>query len=848
MPVLSRKPDPTYLERLDSKKLDRKQTKHSTETIQPAQTSEFVDAHCYLRAEKRANWYLKELQQLIDEGSLFNQLKEDYSNWRHQSDRFIYQGVSLSELETEQHIGGQLDSMGFLKKLSADRKLRKYLEKSVSYIFMRDLGKSLQDKSTKKNIDDTVTRLHRWIKKQVNKDSKNSALNDSFSSNLLFGKAKDNGVEKTLYWLMGKLGQVQGNMPEELDQTNGMRKLVKIIAGVVLHQFISQPQSGSSEAETSKQNKKEGLDSAIRLGYSYGLTYPFIDDLQDSASVLNDEEKEVFNQAIRQSLLQGKVVEFPQFSKKNQRSMTFVYQELSEAFDYIRDCRSPHAAKTFFEQAFIFFEAQDIDRRRTLSSKKYTIEELFLPIILKSAGCRLIARELLNSQSDEAFNYHTFCFGIYNQFNDDIKDIFIDLDEGNVTPYTYYLQQIENVEGVAFDNNKELINPYEVYWSVVFYLIYEVYKNEPFSKKLLLERSINAHKSLKASIGENDYQLLRQKLLTTGDASFDRLIDELVEQPNDIAWFDKLISRHVAEHFDKQKQQQAHFKSRFEEVRRFVDECLPVANHKKLNQSTLIEAANYSLNAGGKRLRATLAYVICVDKYGFSPAQIKPILQLLEYMHTASIIFDDKPSQDNSDLRRGHVALHKQYNCEATAELTAVFMMMRAVEVQSNLKEIPPERVLESLSYASSITQAICEGQLLDLKSTERLTNLAELETISELKTGLAIEASLMIPAILAGENDIERGHIKEFSKHLGLAFQIKDDLLDHCGDSERLGKPTFQDADLGKASFVTCLGEEQAKQKLFEHFFLAQEALESLPEIKPFMGQVLDFVVHRSS
>ena len=869
MPVLSRDAKSVYskksgaespisgaLNNLNKKQADlsaNNKTFTETPTGKQGDGASFIDSNCYFKAEKRANWYLKELQQLIDEGSLFQQLQQDYSDWQCQSDRFIYQGASLSELEKEQHLGGQLDSLGFLEKLSADRKLKRYLNKSVSYIFMRDLGQSFNNKTTQKNIKDTVNRIHRWIKKRINSEQKGQSAGSPLSPNTLFGKAKENDTEETLYWLMGKLGQVQSNMPAELDQTHGMRKLVKIIAGVVLHQFIDMPKSGSSNPDLknsavraegeSQAEKKRNLDAAIRLGYSYGITYPFIDDLQDSASALSAEEKEIFNKAIRRSLLQGKVVEFPQFTKNNEQCMAFVYRELAEGFEYIRDYRTPQAAHDFFEQAFIFFEAQDIDRRRSFSDKCYTMEELFLPVILKSAGCRLIARELLDSQMDESFNYHTFCFGIYNQFNDDIKDIFSDLAEGNVTPYTYYLQQKEGSEKPI-----SLVNPYKIYWSVVFYLIYKVYKNEPKSKKLLLERSINAHKSLRASIGEGSYFKLRENLLTTGNSGFDRVIDELVKQPNDIAWFDKLISRHVAEHFDEKKIQQEQFKQRFEDAKAFVEDCLPIKSHKKLKKSTLVDAANYSLNAGGKRLRAILAYVMSLDKYGFEPSQIKPILQLLEYMHTASIIFDDKPSQDNSDLRRGQVALHKHYQCEATAELTAVFMMMKAVEVQSRLKEFKPEFVLESLSYSSSITQAICEGQLLDLKSERHTTVLAQLENISELKTGLAIEASLMIPAILAGENDIEKGHIKEFSKHLGLAFQIKDDLLDHSGSSDVLGKPTLQDSDLGKASFVTCLGEEAAKQKLFKHFFLAQEALESLPEVKPFMGQVLDFVVHRHS
>ena len=793
-----------------------------------------VDPKSYLRAEKRANWYLQDLLQLIANDDYLLQLNNDYKQWQKQTNRNVNTGVSLSTLEGEQQISEQIDSWSFLEKLAAEKKLKAYLNKSVTYIFMRDLGKSISDKSSKKKIEATVDRLHQWVKKQTG--GQGQVKQQGISKAWLFKKAREAGVETTLYWLMNKLALVQKNMPTEIDQTNGMRKLVKIIAGVVLHQFVDML------AEMSDEDKRHQLDRAIRLGYSYGLTYPFVDDLQDSASALDAQEKEVFNQAIRESLLKGKVVTCPKFSQKNQAKMSFIYKELSEAFDSIKSYQSAEESKLFFEQAYIFFEAQDIDRRRKLEGNDYSTEALFLPIILKSSGCRLIARELLSSNNDESFNYHTFCFGIYNQFNDDIKDIFDDLAEDNVTPYTYYLKQLEN------GNEKSLVNPYRVYWSVVFYLIHKVYKGHPQSKQLLLERSINAHKSLRAAIGEGRYQQLRGNLLSTGNADFDQLIDKLVSEPNDVAWFDKLVSRQVSSHFEQTEAEQQVFKDKYQQVKSFVDEAMPLSKHPKLKKSTLVEGANYSLQAGGKRLRAVLAYVMCVDKYKTTPEQSVPVLQLLEYMHTASIIFDDKPSQDDSDIRRGLPTLHKHCQSEATAELTGVFMMMRAVEVQSQIKGFAPENVLKSLAYAASTTQAICEGQLLDLQSKSQRADIKQLELISELKTGLAIEASMMIPAILAGENDIEKGHIKQFARHLGLAFQIKDDLLDHYGDAETLGKPVQQDSNIDKASFVTCLGEASAQQKLYEHYYQAAECLQHLGEVKRFMGQVLEFVVHRES
>lgn len=811
---------------------DFKNSSHSTQNQQPCSTDsqdKFIDTGCYVRAEKRANWYLKSLRQIVADDKFLHQLTSNYQQWQMTTQDVGYGDLSLSTLEASARLSEQLDSMSFLQKLAADNKLKNYLNKSISYIFMRDLGKSIGDRKARYQIDRLSSRIHRWVKRQSH-DGKTQAID--WNNNFLYRKAKQAGVESTFFWLMNKLALVQQNMPKSLDQTHGMRKLVKIIAGVVLHQFVDLDED---ESDVVKRRK---LDQAIRLGYCYGLTYPFIDDLQDSSNTLDSNEKDVFNQAIRQSLIQGKAVECPEFSSQNQPQMDFIYRELTQAFEYIKNAQPIATAQRFFEQAFIFFEAQDIDRSRKLSERHFSTSELFLPVILKSAGCRLIAKEMLAENKEESFDYRTFCFGIYNQFNDDIKDIFDDLEEGNVTPYSYFLSQ-KSKEGMV-------MNPYRIYWAVVFYLINEVYQGDPKAKQLLLERSINAHKSLRTSIGQSAYRKLKQNLLFTGNQQFDETIDQLVKQPNDVAWFDKLVSREVAAYFENEKHQQQHVKRRLKSIKKYVDDCLPMQSHPRLSQSTLLEAFNFSVLGSGKRLRAILAYVMCVDNYHISPELTKPVLQLLEYMHTASIIFDDKPSQDNAAMRRGQATLHQQYQCEATAELTGVFMMMRAVEVQSRMQGFPPQQILESIAYAASTTQAICEGQLLDLKAVGSSSDITKLEKISEMKTGLAIEASLMIPAILVDANDIEKSHLKHFARHLGLAFQIKDDLLDLSESSDAIGKPINIDQRNGKITFVTCLGEESANQKMFQHYYQALDSLQYLKRVAPFLKQILDFVVYR--
>lgn len=796
----------------------------------------FVDPACYTRMEHKARWYFTELHALAKKETFLIQLSQAYHQWSQDSSN--KQNTKLSLIEQQMQSGDGFDSLSFLQKLSVDRQLKAYLDKSLSYIFMRDLGKSIHNKQTAKQIDDISQQIQNWVRKNERQGASNLVDNS-----LIDRKAKEYQLEDTIDWLKSKLQLLEQKLPASLDKTNGLRKLVKVIAGVVLHQLIDLPKN------TSKADRTASLNVAIRLGYCYGLTYPLIDDIQDACTFLNDQEKEDFNQAIKQSLLNGKVVEFPKFTERNTRTMLFVYEELKAAFENIKQYQSSANASHFFEQAYVFFEAQNVDRKKSLKDTQYSDEDLFLPVILKSAGSRLLARDIVQNARDEHFDHRTFCFGIYNQFNDDIKDLFNDIKEDNLTAYNhYFVHCTSDNKGNTQGNTKSNVNPYRIYWAVVFYLITVVYKNDPKIKQLFLERSINAHKSLKTSVGDIRYKALEASLLNTGNEAFDAMISGLVNAPNQVAWFDKLISREVSQYFEHQRQQQRDFKHYYESAQAYVDKHLSIDDHKRMDNTHLVDAANYALQVGGKRLRPVLAYITLCHRYGFTAQQTVPVLQLLEYMHTASLVFDDKPSQDNAPLRRGQPALHVHCKSEAQAELAGVYLIMKAVEVQSTIKDVAATQVLASIEYAANTTQAICEGQLLDLQSHSAHTSIKELERICFLKTSLAIEAAILIPAILGGENDIEKGHLKRYAKYLGLVFQLKDDLLDAQGDALQLGKPTQQDSYAQKASFVTLLGIDGAKDKLSEYRQLANESLRNLSSKTDFYQQLLDFVIHRAS
>src|SRR5690606_17133609 len=127
--------------------------------------------------------------------------------------------------------------------------------------------------------------------------------------------------------------------------------------------------------------------------------------------------------------------------------------------------------------------AQELDRAKSLAETSYTNEQLYIPIILKSASSRLIARSVTNAPEDEGFNRRTFFYGIYNQLADDFADMFDDERAGAVTPYTYYLKYR--------DRRPDLINPFELYWAVIAHLIHHVYHSDAKAREIILDRAIN---------------------------------------------------------------------------------------------------------------------------------------------------------------------------------------------------------------------------------------------------------------------------------------------------------------------------------------------------------------------
>ena len=239
----------------------------------------------------------------------------------------------------------------------------------------------------------------------------------------------------------------------------------------------------------------------------------------------------------------------------------------------------------------------------------------------------------------------------------------------------------------------------------------------------------------------------------------------------------------------------------------------------------LREAMSYSLLSGGKRIRPVLTLAVC-RLFGGEEDKALPLACGLEMLHTYSLIHDDLPCMDDDDLRRGKPTNHKVYG-EAMAVLAGDGLLTAAFETLA-AADLPASGLVRAVSCLSGAAgpAGMVGGQVLDLLGEGKSLSYEEIETIQRLKTGCMIEAAARLGAIAAGSTPEQEEAAARYARNLGLAFQIRDDLLDVLGDESTFGKPIGSDAANGKSTFVTLLGTESCQRRVEE---LTQAAVECL-------------------
>ena len=270
-----------------------------------------------------------------------------------------------------------------------------------------------------------------------------------------------------------------------------------------------------------------------------------------------------------------------------------------------------------------------------------------------------------------------------------------------------------------------------------------------------------------------------------------------------------------------------------EEKKKVVENSLRelLGNYRGKYPEKLAEAMEYAVMNGGKRIRPILMYMVCdlFEKNNFKNYdKIKEIAAALEFIHCYSLVHDDLPVMDNDDYRRGKLTVHKKYN-EAIAVLVGDVLLTEAFGIISNSKSLGDKNKIEIISKLSEYAGffGMVGGQFVDMESENKKVEIDTLKYIHTHKTGKLLTAAIELPMIALDVENEKREKMVEYSKLLGIAFQIKDDILDIEGNFEEIGKKS-NDVQNEKTTYPSIFGLEKSKKLLQEYLEKAKKIIEN--------------------
>ena len=284
---------------------------------------------------------------------------------------------------------------------------------------------------------------------------------------------------------------------------------------------------------------------------------------------------------------------------------------------------------------------------------------------------------------------------------------------------------------------------------------------------------------------------------------------------------------------------------------------------EKGEQKIIFEAMNYSVLAGGKRLRPMLMMESYLLFAGNKPELIHPFMAAIEMIHNYSLVHDDLPAMDNDEYRRGQETTHIKYG-ETIGILAGDGLLNHAFEtaiksyfmVLDKEKEYLKDNIAKALQILSQkagiygmIGGQVIDTYILEGKTADGTNNKELLDSLNhmyDLKTSALIQASMMIGAVLAGANDEELSNIEKLASHIGIAFQIQDDILDVTSTTEKLGKPVFSDERNEKLTYVSLLGLDKAKEMVTNYSEEALNIYDELARSNPFLADLINKLINR--
>ncbi|MGL4628775.1 MAG: polyprenyl synthetase family protein [Cetobacterium sp.] len=291
-------------------------------------------------------------------------------------------------------------------------------------------------------------------------------------------------------------------------------------------------------------------------------------------------------------------------------------------------------------------------------------------------------------------------------------------------------------------------------------------------------------------------------------------------------------------------------KSHLKSKRELIDSKIEFYLNKLEYPSIIAEGMRYSVLNGGKRLRPILLLMV-LELYGKDLKLGIPSAVAIELIHSYSLVHDDLPALDNDDYRRGKLTTHKKFG-EAEAILIGDALLTHSFSIVADeTEEVSAEKLLKIIGMISRYAgiNGMIGGQMVDIQSEKKKVSLETLEYIHTNKTGKLLKLPVEIGAIISDATKEEYEALEKYSELIGLAFQIKDDILDIEGDFEKIGKPVGSDLELEKTTYPSLFGLEKSKEILKEVVQNAKKALEVFEKEKITMFiELADYIAFREN
>jgi farnesyl diphosphate synthase len=276
---------------------------------------------------------------------------------------------------------------------------------------------------------------------------------------------------------------------------------------------------------------------------------------------------------------------------------------------------------------------------------------------------------------------------------------------------------------------------------------------------------------------------------------------------------------------------------------RIQDHLQLILDNIPRHSQPLSEGMAYGVLNGGKRLRALLVYGVG-ESLGLDPAKLDDVAASIEMIHAYSLIHDDLPAMDDAFLRRGQASCHRRFG-EANAILIGDALQALAFDIITTAEQLNDQEKIKTLRVISQAAREMVAGQALDINATAQQSSMSYLQQMHHLKTGAVIQATFQIAGLLAKVDPPQLKSLAHCGEHLGLLYQIQDDLLD-ASSTKQLGKPQAQDETLNKLTFLNALGKEKTQQRLQYHQHQLQHHLQQVCLQYDHLTPLLDYLFRR--